>query len=155
MRRASPPAYAGFSLVEVALSLAILSVGMTAVLSILPVGLESARQVQAETVAAGVIRRIVGDFSTNQRADLFAALDLMQPGESQPGLTRYFDVDGNAAALTNAYFLATLTRAREQTNQPSLRFFVNLSWPAAAEAVNTNSPLIQRRSFVVDLVRSP
>ena len=56
---------AGFSLVEVALSLGILAIGMVGVLSLLPVGLDGARQVHAETVATQIVRGAIGDLSTN------------------------------------------------------------------------------------------
>ena len=142
----------GFSLVEVAISLAILSVGMTGVLALLPLGLDSARQVHAETIATGVARSAIGDFTTN--------------GLSSNGFARISGV-ANGSILTNLYYAAEGQPLSQSTNAifslqfqkasstaSSCRYFLILAWPYAAVQANSNSPLIQRRTFVVDVVRN-
>ena len=136
MRRICRPA--GFSLVEVAFSLAILSVAMVGVLSLLPVGLDAARQVHAEAVAVQVIRGVVSEIEASNRAatNFNSFADRRYSAEGQP-------TNGNG------YFALAV----QQTNATAdfCRYFLTLRWPAEAA---TNSPTAQRRVFVSDQVRS-
>lgn len=137
MRQLSSPA--GFSLVEVALSLAILSVAMVGVLSLLPAGLDSARQVHAEAVAAQVIRGMISEIEqSNHQQGAFQAFNE----------ARQYNADG-LATNANAYFALSI----QQTNlaADSCRYFLTLRWPAAA---TTNSQTAQHRVFVSDQVRT-
>ena len=142
----------GFSLVEVALSLAILAVGMTGVLALLPVGLDSARQVHAETVATSLVRSAIGDFTTNSW--------------SSNGFAR-ISGGANGSILTNMYYAAEgqplsdpatavfgIQFVKQSSDANSCRYFLNLVWPYAAFLANSNSPLLQKRTFVVDVVRT-
>ena len=134
------PIPAGFSLVEVALSLAILSVAMVGVLSLLPVGLDAARQVHAEAVAVQVIRDRIGDLeASNLQSTSFLAFG---------GVTNYYSPEGIETNAARGYFAVTV----EQTNltASSCRYFLTLRWPAAS----TNSRTAQTRVFVSDQVRS-
>lgn len=148
--RATPPG--GFSLVEVALSLAILAVGMTGVLALLPVGLDSARQVHAETIATGVARSAIGDFTTNGfSTNSFARISGLANGSILTNL--FYAAEGQLLQQpSNAVFALEFQKASGDAN--ACRYFLNLSWPYAAVQANSNSPLIQRRTFVVDVVRS-
>lgn len=130
-------ASSGFSLVEVALSLAILSVAMVGVLSLLPVGLDAARQVHAEAVAVQVVRERIADIESGNR----------QAGAFQAYPETFYSVDGQTNAT--GYFAVTV----EQTNlrADSCRYFLTLRWPASQ---TTNRPLVQQRVFVSDQVRS-
>lgn len=133
------PLPAGFSMVEVALSLAILSVAMVGVLSLLPVGLDSARQVHAEAVAVQVVRGVVSEIEqSNRLAGAFQNLDGV----------RDYNAEG-LATTTNAYFALSI----QQTNltADSCRYFLTLRWPKAAA---TNSRTAQQRVFVSDQVRN-
>jgi len=143
---------AGFSLVEVALSLAILAVGMTGVLALLPVGLDSARQVHAETIAASLVRSAMGNFSSNGwTASAYSAIS--GPAQGTVLTNQYYSVDGQLVAKpTNAVFVLQFVKGTSDNN--SCRVFVNLAWPYAAWLANSNSPLIQRRSFVMDVLRN-
>lgn len=130
---------AGFSLVEVALSLAILSVAMVGVLSLLPAGLDSARQVHAEAVAVQVIRGVIsGIEQSNRQAGSFGTFGsgLQYNAEGQP-------------TNANAYFSVSI----QSTNllADSCRYFLTLRWPANAP---TNSRTAQQRVFVSDQVRN-
>ena len=149
---------AGFSLVEVALSLAILAVGMVGVLSLLPVGLDSARQVHAETVAANVARSALGQFITNTANDtVWGQITSVPDGGTLK--TEFWPVDGQTPAnppeRQGKYFRLVFQKGSQwpANNPTSCRYFLNLAWPEEAVNANTNSPLIQRRTFLVDLVR--
>jgi prepilin-type N-terminal cleavage/methylation domain-containing protein len=150
----------GFSLVEVALSLAILAVGMVGVLALLPVGLDAARQVHAETVAANVARSALGQFMTNTTSSTAweAIIGIPAGGIFK---TEYWPVDGqtppNPTDRQGKYFRLVFQKGPEwpANNPTTCRYFLNLAWPEEAVNANTNSPLIQRRTFLVDLVRTP
>lgn len=134
-----PPGPTAFSLVEVALSLAILSVAMVGVLSLLPVGLDAARQVHAEAVAVQVIRGAIGEIeASNRAAGAFGAF----------GGTRLYSVEGQPTNA-NGYFSVVVQPANVAAD--SCRYFLTLRWPASAA---TNSRLGQQRVFVSDQVRS-
>jgi len=159
MRRFPSSVSWGFSLVEVALSLAILAVGMTGVLALLPVGLESARQVHAETVAANVARSALGQFTTNTaNANTWSQITGIPDGGILK--TEYWPVDGQTPAdprdRQQKYFRLVFQKGSQWpvNNPTSCRYFLNVAWPEEAVNANTNSPLIQRRTFVVDVVRS-
>jgi len=158
MTKVLRPLSPGFSLVEVALSLAILAVGMVGVLSLLPVGLDSARQVHAETVAANVARSALGQFITNTaNATVWGQITSVPDGGTLK--TEFWPVDGqtpaNPTERQGKYFRLVFQKGSQwpANNPTSCRYFLNLAWPEEAVDANTNSPLIQRRTFLVDLVR--
>lgn len=130
---------AGFSLVEVALSLAILSVAMVGVLSLLPAGLDSARQVHAEAVAVQVIR---GAISAIEQGNRQASALNAYAG------TQFFTVEGQS---TNANGYFSLSIAQAEVTPSSCRYFLTLRWPANAAS---SSPTAQQRVFVTDQTRS-
>jgi len=135
-------------MVEVALSLAILAVGMVGVLALLPVGLEGARQVHAETVASQVVRGAMADFSTNPYGTI-AGVPIGGTFTNQ-----FFTQEGRSAAATNAYFRIAYVKASGDPNTPSCRYFLNLIWPYAAWQANPTSRMIQTRTFVTEIMRS-
>jgi type II secretory pathway pseudopilin PulG len=147
-----------FSLVEVALSLAILAVGMVGVLALLPVGLDAARQVHAETVAANVARSALGRLTTNT-ASAMAWGQITGVADGGTLKTEYWPVDGqvpvNPTDRQGKYFRLVFQKGsqRPANNPTSCRYFLNMAWPEEAVNANTNSPLIQRRTFLVDLVK--
>jgi len=151
---------AGFSLVEVALSLAILAVGMVGVLSLLPVGLDSARQVHAETVAANVARSALGQFQTNASSGTAWSNTVLTVGEGGILKTEYWAADGqipaNPTDRQGKYFRLEFQRGPQSQvagNTVACRYFLNMAWPEEAININPSSPLIQRRTFMTDLVR--
>lgn len=144
----------GFSLVEVALSLAILSVGMVGVLSLLPVGLDSARQVHSETLAASVARSAIGEVWISNRGN--GPLSL-------PNGNLYYTAEGVKTTASNIasstpfnrpYFQLEYT---SQSNSPVYgRVFLRLKWPVAAlESGRASTNVVQERTFLVDLNRMP
>jgi len=151
-------ASSGFSLVEVALSLAIVAVAMVGVLALLPVGLDSARQVHAETVAAGVARTALGRLSSNTASStLWSQICTGTVNESLLK-TEYWPVDGQVppdpANPRGKYFRLEFQKGSHApaTTPTTCRYFLRLSWPEEAVSNNPTSPLIQRRTFLVDLV---
>lgn len=146
-----PTASSGFSLIEVALSLAILAVGMVGVLALLPVGLDGARQVHAETVAAQIVRGSIGDFSTNGYSSAgYGAIAGVPPGQTLR--TEYFGREGEpGATAANGYFRLDYVKGTGGTTSSSCRYFLRLFWPASAA---TNSPMVQSRIFVTEVVRN-
>jgi uncharacterized protein (TIGR02598 family) len=138
----------GFSLVEVALSLAILAVGMTGVMALLPVGLDGARQVHAETVASQIVRGAVADFSTNgYSSGGFAQISGVPNGGTLR--TESYDLEGRTIPAASAYF--SLTYVRGEVSAAHCRYFLTLSWPANAAP---NSRVVQSRTFVTDVIRN-
>lgn len=132
----------GFSLVEVALSLAILAVGMTGVLALLPVGLDSARQVHAETVAAQLVRQQIGELSLSNR--VMGAFVLPQP------TNRFFQADGQPVDEQDARRYFQISFQTNNTTANSCRYFLRLAWPAVA----TNLAARQLRVFVSEQMRT-
>lgn len=147
---------AGFSLVEVALSLAILAVAMVGVLSLLPVGLDSARQVQAEAVMANLVRASLSDFATNGWSA--AAFANITQSTNEVVQTERYTADGRPVPATavsvtdRAYFRLEYLPVLIATN--SARYCLRLAWPEEAINANPNSPLIQRRFFFTDVIRA-
>lgn len=140
----------GFSLVEVALSLAILAVGMVGVLSLLPVGLDSARQVHAETVASQIVRGAIGDFGTNSySATGYSSIS----GPPSGGIlcTEFYAREGEPTNSANAYFRLTYVKGSGGGASSSCRYFLTLYWPSGAP---TNSVMVQSRTFVTDVVKN-
>jgi len=124
----------------------------------LPVGLDSARQVHAETVAANVARSALGQFITNTANDtVWGQITSVPDGGTLK--TEFWPVDGqtpaNPTERQGKYFRLVFQKGSQwpANNPTSCRYFLNLAWPEEAVNANTNSPLIQRRTFLVDLVR--
>jgi uncharacterized protein (TIGR02598 family) len=149
----------GFSLVEVALSLAILAVGMVGVLALLPVGLESARQVHAEAVMASLVRTRLAEFATNGLTESsYAEITPPKVSTNQFFKTESFTAEGgqilnasNATLTSQPYF--RLEYQLVSANPDSARYRLRLRWPEAALALNTNNPIIQNRNFVAEVLR--
>jgi len=154
----SIPSAPAFSLVEVALSLAILAVAMTGILALLPVGLDSARQVHAETVAAGVVRSAIGDFSSNGwTLPAYTAIAQVPDRTTNPILTSWFTTDGvRTNENASPYFRLEYVKVSGSATTPSCRYLLQLSSPAVIR--NTNStvrnPMLQTRTFVTDVLRA-
>jgi len=143
-----------FSLVEVALSLAILAVAMTGILALLPVGLDSARQVHAETVAAGIVRSAIGDFSSNGwTLPDYTAIAQVPDRTTNVDLTRWFTAEGiQTNQNSNPYFRLEYVKLSGAPTTPSCRYLLQMIWPASS--TNTNPPLRQTRTFVADVIRA-
>jgi uncharacterized protein (TIGR02598 family) len=142
----------GFTLVEVALALAILTVGMVGVMALLPVGLDSARQVYNETSAASLARSVLANLQINYSA--------LSPNRNLTNEIWFATVEGVRTTSSNppAFFQIAVnwqsSPGAPATNQPvSTRAFVTIRWPLAA--LNANSTNIQTRTFFTDVLRNP
>lgn len=148
----SPRCSRAFSLVEVALALGILAVGMVGVMALLPVGLDSARQVYNETSAASLARSALANLQINYSSlppnrtltneIWFATAEGVRTNSSNP--PAFFQIAVNWESSPGA----------AASNQPvSTRAFVTLRWPLAA--LNAGSTNIQTRTFFTDVLRNP
>jgi len=147
MRLAFFPQIHGFSLVEVAIAIAILAVGMTGVMALLPVGLNSAREVHNETVAAGVARTVIGNLQFSNR--------LLGLSSNLPNQTLYFTAEGVLTNASNppAAFYQVLVTNQTTPSAGFTRSFITMRWPVAGlEGGNTN---IQKRFFLADYLKTP
>lgn len=141
-----------FSLVEVAIAMAILAVGMTGVLALLPVGLDSARQVHNETIAANVARSVIGNlWLSNQNRTSFLSDTNIQ----------YFDQDGRTPQNNKfRYFQLSIsssvsTTPGSGTVPQSCRYLLTLEWPVTAVSQSNRAVLAQKRVFVTEVVKEP
>jgi len=137
----------GFSLVEVALAIAILAVGMTGVLAVLPVGLDAARLVHQETVAAGVARSAISDIQSSNQG----------PGTPVTfSNSLAYSAEGGRLATFQDPKGVFQVDFRWVTNSPSsVRGFLTLRWPKAALNANPNNTNVQTRYFITEINRSP
>lgn len=133
------------------MSLAILAVGMTGVLALLPVGLDSARQVHAETVASQIVRGAMADFSSNGYV-LADFLSITAPANGTfYGQPIFYTQEGVRTNQSSGYFRLDFLKGEGTNTSVSCRYFLKLRWPAPAD---TNSPLSQSRTFVTDVIRN-
>ncbi|MDE1171802.1 MAG: prepilin-type N-terminal cleavage/methylation domain-containing protein [Verrucomicrobium sp.] len=109
----------GFSLIEVVLSLALLSFSLIALLALCSVGLGNGRKANDDTVVASILWQEVG--AARQRG---AAA--FRPGAA------YFDVAGQPTNGSAAYYECAL-RAQDSDSGPA-RVRVEVSWPASVPA---------------------
>lgn len=132
-----------FSLVEVALAMAILAVGMVGVLALLPVGLDAARQVHAETVAAQIFRGVLGDLPVSNAV----SRSFVQNFRSD------FTYDGSLVTnpTQTAYFRINVARTNETANLS--RYTLTVNWPLVGGQVVTNR-LTQERVVITDVLRN-
>jgi len=136
----------GFTLVEVMLALAIVSIGLIAILGLLPTGLRSARDAADNTISATIVQDIFNSIRTNQ-SNQFTNVSLSGFGFPQPSqptppynllnsyapITAYFDQEGfSPATPQDHYFQVNLTF----TNQAPLALSMvtaTVIWPAQSK----------------------
>ena len=154
----------GFSLVEVALSLAILSFAIVAIMGLFPVALQTARESNAETRATLIARRIVDEIqslpatntslvrgsSVTNASTRISGLDLSSSfigvllyDEQGEGLTNQVAPEAfqDAITSTGAYFAAEV---RLTPNLPRL----GISRVQATIEAPSSAPSSKRSSFV-------
>jgi uncharacterized protein (TIGR02598 family) len=85
---------AGFSLVEVALALAIIAFGLVALMGLLPVGLAQFRDAMDTTIGAQIFQRVMGDVQQTDFDTLLASATERADGHYALPI-RYFDDQGN------------------------------------------------------------
>ena len=148
---------AGFSLAEVVLALAVITVGIVAVLGVFPAALQIGHSAQDETRAAHIAQSVFGSLVasspshfTNAQLPLYPSpspaptplsIDLTSNSGTTPALTFYADNAGNLLPnLTNAtyaIFLYTNNSVAGFTDPASANeVTVRVAWPANAPAAN-------------------
>jgi uncharacterized protein (TIGR02598 family) len=160
----TPPPPQGFSLVEVTISVAILSFCLLTLLALLPIGLSSTTESLQATSAAGIASQIAADL----HATPLATSTKPTPASPRYGLTLdsaaaaatstfYLDDTGNptgasgAAITSGAIYKATVVITNPKVPSPaSAAYFQNkpttariiITWPAQADptagAIPTN-----------------
>ena len=136
-----------FSLIEVTLALAVISIGIVAVLGLLPHGLQASRDAADSTLAATIVQ---DTFSTLRSYPFNNALvcDACCPGDTAEYqdlgaltgtllLSNAYDFAGSSTNFANAYYKVMLSYEPES---PSLaRVIATVVWPALSVApINTN-----------------
>ena len=145
----------GFSLVEAALSLAILSFALVAIIGLFPVALLTARESSAETRATLIARRIVDEIQslaatnislvrapsvTNAHARI-SGLDLSSPfcsvllyDEQGEGMTNQVAAEdfGNGITAADAYFVAEVRLTPNYPRPGISRVQATVEAPASA-----------------------
>lgn len=122
-----------FSLVEVTLALAVIAIGLIAILGLLPHGLQASRDAADNTIAATIVQ----DIFSEMRSQPFTGppYNLSAPGSTPP---LYFTHGGFATNAAGRYFQVAVN----WEPQPPLslsRVTATVVWPAQAAApINTN-----------------
>ncbi len=123
----SPRSSVGFSLVEIALALGIVSFALLAIVGLLGVGLSSGKSAQVDTMQAAAARAFLSAIRTNSPATF-------------SGATNWLNYDGSTnASATGAYFQCVIT-----TNTPPagvavtdmLGLRMEFQYPLGAAAAN-------------------
>ena len=134
-----------FTLIEVMVALAVVTIGIIAILGLIPVGLKSARDTVDNTVAATIVQ----DIFTGVRSTFMTYTNPVTAGVALSTIgaigssTVYFDSKGNGpvAAGTNSYFQVNLTYEQEYTLSTLYRVTAVVTWPAHNPAGVTPSTL--------------
>ena len=137
----------GFTLVEVMLALAIVSIGLIAILGLLPTGLRSARDAADNTLSATIVQDTFSGLRTNAfhaaylcdtctiTADL-GPYDTTKP--QFPQVSNAYDQAGFTTTWPNAYYKVMLD-FQPQTPQELTHVTATVVWPAQSRhPVNTN-----------------
>ena len=148
-----PRSTIAFTLVEVMIAVAVVTMGIVAVLGLIPVSLKSARDAADNTLAATIVQDIFTGVRSTFKTYELPPQDLSTFGSSyiQPSL--YFDITGNQtnAPGPDSYFQIDLTYER-QYNLPTLyRATAVVTWPAHAGGVTPSS--LPGSTFVTEVAR--
>ncbi|MGD0650814.1 MAG: hypothetical protein ABSA97_06705 [Verrucomicrobiia bacterium] len=147
-------ATAAFSLIEVALAVAVIAIGLLAVIGLFPQGLQSARDAADNTLSATIVQNLFGqlrngDFTINictDPSDLGYPIHCASPVPlnlsipNPTGILFYFDQEG---LLTNgpAYYRVNLQWSQALSGNSDLMFVrATVVWPAylSSAPINTN-----------------
>ena len=136
----------GFTLTEVVIALAVVSIGIVAVLGLLPTALQSSRNAADNTLAATIVQ----DTFSDMRRQVLAST--VWPTAATT-LTTYWDATGllkNPLLASDNYFLVTLT----WTPSPSMPLSVlvitaTVTWPAKPGMIT----FLNTSTFVTEIAR--
>ena len=134
----------GFSLIEVALAMAIMAVGFIAIIGLIPQGVSASRSAADNTISA----TLVHDIFNTIRSQPFGTVKLGSFGFGTYDLTvsgsgsAYFDQSGFApASAADNYYKVTLNFIT-QSPVPSSLVVATVTWPAKSATTlppNTNT----------------
>jgi len=129
-----------FSLVEVTLSLGVISFCLLALFGLLPIGMRSNQQAVEQTAANGILSSVVADLRATAALSGTTQnfLIVIPPNPTTSGSSRlYFTGDGQVSTLDKSRYLLTVTFLANgvQTGTSRAATLVNLqvSWPAAVD----------------------
>lgn len=135
----------GFSLVEVTLAMAVMAIGLIAILGLIPQGVTSSRDAADNTTAATMVQ----DLFSTIRASPFITVDLsgfgtLPAGSTynlqilNPPVTTYFDQAGFNPTTTADYYFRVVLSFRPHPTLPSLSVITaTVSWPAKLNMATT------------------
>jgi len=139
---------AGFSLVEVCLAVAVIAVGLLAVIGLFPQGLHAARNAADNTLSAMIVQDLMDDIRLNSTNTNFKICSYCLPPHAYLGdpLTTndiiWFDAQGDIVPPydTNGYFRVEIIYQPDPSDIPSLyKVAATMVWPALSTAPqNTN-----------------
>ena len=138
------PARAGFSLVEVTISLGIAGFCLVVLLGLLPIGLKSNQAAIQQTLGNNILSSVAADLKTSPRgaatnSPLFQIPIPANPVNAATSQTLFFTGEGQTNTQAQARFRLTVTFS---TNGPGARTAtlanVKISWPAAAAVANAS-----------------
>ena len=140
----------GFSLVEVALALGLAAFCLIAILGMIPVGLNSSQNANAETGAASVLTAVGADLrDTPLKASQSPFFNFPVSNTVTQSMTIYMDEGGNfnssLAALPAARYRVTVT-TQAAPAAAALPLYataeqVTVTWPAQAAPANASGSL--------------
>ncbi len=124
-----------FSLVEVTVTVGILSFCMLAVFALLPVGLNIVQESSREGAAMNLLTTICSDLRSTPsgmtNSQMFE-IPVISGGSQQTG-SLYLDRFGNVAPRASADFQATWKQNASTTNGVPFNVLVRISWAAQAQ----------------------
>ncbi len=144
----------GFSLVEVMLALAIVSLGIVAILGLLPSGLQAGRDAADNTLSATIVQDIfsnlrAGSFTNATVCDTCAILqNLGTYSNAGNPVVDYYDYAGFSTNQAAAYYRVVLTYTPQPMQvfppqSPSLtRVTATVFWPAQSKKIVGSSVFV-------------
>jgi len=121
----------GFGLVEIVISLGVVSFALIALVGLTMVGLNSSRAAQEDTVVASLARNAVAELKTlgYTRLSTLASTNL------------YYTYDGAVtnATAAEAYYKCDIRIQSPSGNTPLCNLIVNFSWPLHAANSNVST----------------
>ena len=126
------PEISGFSLVEITLSLGVMSICLLAVLGLLPMASQTNRAAAADTAAASIATAVLADIRATPRAATISSQFGLPLNASS---VLFFDAEGQATTTANnaSIYRAEINFPTNSSGANAATFvYVLVSWPAAA-----------------------
>ena len=142
--RSSPfalrPSPSAFTLIEVVMAVAVVAIGLTAVLGLLPGAIQSGRNAADNTLAA----TLAEDAFSGMRRDVLAMpIGTWPPTWNASVATDWDAAGGNPSSAADNYFLVTLTWTQSPSMPNSgLIVTATVAWPANATANQSKSVFV-------------